>query len=294
MLGVAPWCAAQNTGAAYPFKPVRMLIPFAAGGVIDIAARMVGLALSEDLGQPFSVNNRAGGGSTAGADAVAKSPADGYTLLATSSSRAYHPSRPQPPHDALKGLAAVSLIGVTPGVLVLHPAVPAKSVKELLALMQAKPGQLNFGSGGVGTATHLAFELLQGVAGVSAAHIPYKGSGPALLETAAGQVQMVMASVPAAAGYVNQNRLRALAVSGVRRSPTFPDVPTLAEAGVPGYEYTTWYGLLVSAATSKAIVSKLNQSAVKVLGNASLRAKLLQQGIEVESSTPEQFSARLR
>ena len=292
-LGVAPWCAAQSTDAAYPSKPVRMLIPFAAGGVIDIAARMVGLALSEDLGQPFNVSNRAGSGSAAGAEAVAKSPADGYTLLVTSSSRAHHPSRPKPPHDALKGLAAVSLIGVTPGVLVVHPAVPAKSVKELLALMKAKPGQLNFGSGGVGTSTHRAFELLQDVAGVSAAHIPYKGIGPALLEAAAGQVQLVIASVPAAAGYVNQNRLRALAVSGARRSPTFPDLPTLAEAGVPGYEYITWYGLLVSAATSKAIVSKLNQSAVKVLGNAGLRAKLAQQGIEVEATTPEQFAARL-
>ncbi len=290
---VAPWCAAQSTDSAYPSKPVRMVIPFAPGGVVDITGRLIGLAMSENLGQPFNVNNRAGSGSTAGAEAVAKAPADGYTLLVTSSSRAHHPSRPKPPHDALKDLAAVSLIGVTPGVLVVHPALPAKSVKELLALMKAKPGQLNFGSAGVGTSTHLAFELLQEVAGVSAAHIPYKGIGPALLETAAGQVQLVIASVPAASGYVNQNRLRALAVSGARRSPTFPELPTLAEAGVPGYEYSTWYGLLVSAATSKAIVAKLNQSAVKVLGNAGLRAKLEQQGIEVEASTPEQFAARL-
>lgn len=291
---LTPWCTAQTTESRYPVKPVRMVIPFAAGGVADIVARLVGIALSEEIGQQFTANNRTGGGSAAGTEFVAKAPADGYTLLATSSSTAYNPLRPKPPHDAFNGLAAVSLIGVTPGVLVVHPSVPAKNVKELLALMKAKPGQFNFGSGGVDSSTHRAFEVFQSMAGVSAAHIPYKGIGPALLEAAAGQVQTVIAGIPAAAGYINQNRLRALAVSGARRSPTFPELPTIAEAGVPGYDYTTWFGMLVPAATPKAVISKLNQDVVKVLGAAGLRQKLAQQGVEVESGTPEQFAARLR
>jgi tripartite-type tricarboxylate transporter receptor subunit TctC len=293
-LVLTPWCTAQTTESGYPVKPVRMVIPFAAGGVADIVGRLVGVALSEEIGQQFTVNNRTGGGSAAGTELVAKAPADGYTLLVTSGSPAYDSSRPKPPHDAFKGLAAVSLIGVTPGVLVVHPSVPAKSVKELLALMKAKPGQLNFGSGGVGASTHRAFEVFQSVAGVDATHIPYKGIGPALLEAAAGQVQIVIAGIPAAAGYINQNRLRALAVSGARRSPTFPALPTIAEAGVPGYEYTTWYGMLVPAATAKTVISRLNQSTTKVLGAAGLRQKLAQQGVEVEPGTPEQFSARLK
>jgi tripartite-type tricarboxylate transporter receptor subunit TctC len=293
-LSVAPWCSAQTADPGYPGKPVRIVIPFAAGGVIDIVGRLVSAALSEDLGQPFTANNRAGSGNTEGAQNVAKTPPDGYTLLLTSASYANNVSAPKPPQDTFKSLAAVSLIGVTPGVLVVHPSVAAKNVKELLALMKAKPGQLNFSSGGVGTSTHRAFELFQSMAGVSAAHIPYKGVGPALLDAAAGQVQMLIVSVPAAAGYVTQSRLRALAVSGTRRSPTFPDLPTIAEAGVPGFEYTTWFGLLAPAATSKTVIAKLNQSTVKVLGAAGLREKLAQQGVEVEGGSPEQLSARLR
>lgn len=294
MLCVAPCCTAQTAESRYPVKPVRMVIPVAAGSLVDIVGRLVGAALSEDLGQQFITNNRTSGSSTAGAEFVAKAPADGYTLLVTGSSNAYNRSRPNLPHDTFKGLAGVSLIGVTPGVLVVHPSVPASNVKELLNLMKAKPGQLNFGSGGVGASTHLAFDLFQSMAGVSATHIPYKGIGPALLEAAGGQVQAVIAGIPAAVGYVKQNRLRALAVSGARRSPTFPELPTIAEAGVPGYDYTTWYGMLVSATASKTVISKLNQSTVRVLGTASLREKLTQQGVEVESSTPEQFAARLR
>jgi tripartite-type tricarboxylate transporter receptor subunit TctC len=291
---MAPCCTAQTTDPGYPGKAVRMVIPFAAGGVIDIVGRLVGAALSEELRQPFTANNRAASGNVEGAQYVAKAPADGYTLLLTNASHAYNAATPKPPQDTFKGLAAVSLIGVTPGMLVVHPSVAAKNIKELLALMKAKPGQLNFSSGGVGSSTHRAFELFQSMASVSAAHIPYKGIGPALLDAAAGQVQMVIAGVPAAAGYVTQNRLRALAVTGARRSPAFPEVPTIAEAGVSGYEYITWYGLLLPAATPKAVVAKLNQSTVKVLGTAGLREKLAQQGVEVEAGSPEQLSARLR
>lgn len=160
--------------------------------------------------------------------------------------------------------------------------------------MKAKPGQLNFSSGGVGTSTHRAFELFQSMAGVNAAHIPYKGTGPALLDVAAGQMQLMIANLPTAAGYVSQNRLRVLAVSGARRSHALPNLPTIAEAGVPGFEYITRYGMVAPASTSTAIISKLNQSMVKVLGSAGLREKLAQQGVEVEAGRPEQFSVRLR
>jgi tripartite-type tricarboxylate transporter receptor subunit TctC len=271
-----------------------MVIPFAAGGGPDIVGRLVGARLSEDLGQQFITDNRAGAGGTVGTDIVAKAPADGYTLLVTNNGLAQNPSLyPKLPYDTLKDLVAVSLIGVTTSVLVVHPSVPAKSVKELLALMKAKPGQLNYG-GGVGGSLHLAVALFENMAGVKATLIPYKGAGPALIDTVGGQIQMMIVGIPAVIGHVKGNRLRALAVSGARRSPLLPELPTIAEAGVPGYDYTTWFGMLVPAATSKTIIAKLNQSAVKALGNADLRDKLAQQGVEAESSTPEQFGALVK
>ena len=291
-LTAAPWSTAQTAEPAYPTKPIRMVVPYAGGGGVDIIGRFVGAKLSEDLGQQFIVDNRGGAGGTVGTDIVAKAPADGYTVLVTNSGLAYGESLyPKLPYDTLKDLAAVSLIGVTPSVLVVHPSVPARSLRELLDLMKARHGQLNYGSGGVGGAVHLAFELFQSMAGVKATHVPYKGVGPALIETVGGQVQMMIAGMPAAIGHIKANRLRALAVSGARRSPVMPELPTIGEAGVPGYEYTTWYGMLAPAAAPRIIITKLNQSVVKALGNADLRDKLAQQGVEVESSTPEQFTA---
>jgi tripartite-type tricarboxylate transporter receptor subunit TctC len=215
--------------------------------------------------------------------------------MVTNSSLAYGPSLyPKLPYDTLKDLAAVSLVGVTPSVLVVHPSVPAKSVRELIDLMKAKPGQLNYGSGGVGGSPHLAIELFQSMAGVSATNIPYKGVAPALIDTVSGQVQLMMAGIPGAIGHVKGNRLRALAVSGSKRSPALPDLPTIAEAGLPGYEYTTWYGMLVPAGTPKTMIAKLNQGAARTLGNPELRDKLAQQGVEAESSTPEHFAATVK
>jgi tripartite-type tricarboxylate transporter receptor subunit TctC len=272
-----------------------MVIPYASGGGGDIVGRFVGAKLSEELGQQFIVDNRSGAGGTAGTDIVAKAPADGYTLLETNSSLAYSPSLySKLPYDTLKDLAAVSLIGVTPSVLVVHPSVPARNVNELLALMKAKPGQLNYGSGGVGATNHLAVALFENMAGVKATHIPYKGGGPALIDTVGGQVQIMINPMTGVIGHIKGNRLRALAVSGARRSPMLPELPTIAEAGVPGYDYTIWYGMLAPAATPKTIIAKLNQSVVKALGNADLRDKLAQQGVEVESSTPEQFAAMVK
>lgn len=294
-LAVAPWCSAQTPGSTYPTKPVRMVIPYAAGGGADIAGRFIGAKLTDELRQQFIADNRVGAGSTVGTDIVAKAPADGYTLLVTNSGLAYNATLySKLPYDTLKDFVGVSLIGTTPNVLVVHPSVPVKSVKELLDLMKAKPGQLNFGSGGIGSSAHLAVELFENMAGVKATHIPYKGAGPALIDTVGGQVKMMIATMPAAIGHIKSSRLRALAVSGAKRSPTLPDLPTIAEGGVAGYDYTTWYGMLVSAATPIPIITRLNLATTKVLGSADLREKLAQQGLDAESSTPEQFTTIVR
>jgi tripartite-type tricarboxylate transporter receptor subunit TctC len=286
---------AQTGGPSYPSKPVRMVIPFSPGGGVDLIGRIVGARLSDELGRPVIVDNRVGAGSTVGTDIVAKAPADGYTVLVTNNSLVYNPSLyPKLPYDTVRDLAAVGQIGTTASVLLVHPSVAAKSVRELLDLMKAKPGQLNYGSGGVGGAVHLAFELFQSMAGVKAAHIPYKGVGPALLDAIGGRVQVIIAGVPPAMGYLKANRLRPLAVSTLKRVPILPDLPTISEAGVPGYEYTTWYGMLAPAATPKPIIARLNQSTARILGTADLREKFAQQGVDAEPSAPEQFSAKVR
>jgi tripartite-type tricarboxylate transporter receptor subunit TctC len=287
----SPLAAAQN----YPVKPIRMVIPYSAGGGVDVIGRFIGARLSEQFGQQVIPDNRGGGGGTVGTDIVAKAPTDGYTVLVTNNGLVFSESLySKLPYDTIKDLAAVSLLGTTPSVLVVHPSLPAKTVRELVALMKAKPAQLNYGSGGVGGAVHLAFALFENVAGVKGTHVPYKGVGPALIDTVGGQVHMMMAGAPAALGHIKGNRLRALGVSGMRRAQVLAEVPTIAEAGVPGYEYTTWYGMLVPAASPKSIVASLNQNAVKALSNADLRDKLAQQGVEAETSTPEEFAARVK
>jgi tripartite-type tricarboxylate transporter receptor subunit TctC len=272
-----------------------MVVPFAAGGGVDIIGRIVAARLSEELGQQVIVDNRVGAGSTVGTDIVAKAPSDGYTLLVTNNSIAYNPSLyPRLPYDTLRDLAAVSLLGTTANVLLVHPSVSAKSLRELLDLMKAKPGQLNYASGGVGGSVHLAFELFQTMAGVKATHIPYKGVAPALVDAVGGRVQIMIAGLPPVLGHIRANRLRALAVTTTKRVSSLPDVPTVAESGVPGYEYVTWYPMLLPAAAPKTVVAKLNQSATKVLGTPDLREKFAQQGVDAESSTPEQLTALVK
>jgi tripartite-type tricarboxylate transporter receptor subunit TctC len=288
-------CTAAQGAAAYPAKPIRMVIPYAAGGGVDIIGRIIAAKLTEELGQSVIVDNRTGAGSTIGTEVVAKAPPDGYTLLVTNNSIAYGPSLyPRLPYDTVRDLAPVSLIGTTANVVVVHPSVPAKNVTELLALMKARPGQLNYGSGGVGGAVHLGFELFQSMAGVKATHIAYKGVGPALIDTIAGQVQIMIAGLPPTLGYIKANRLRALAVTTAKRLPSVPTLPTVAESGVPGYEYITWYPMFVPAATPNAIVTKLNQTTSKTLSSSELREKFAQQGIDPESSSPEQLAALLQ
>lgn len=294
MLVFAQPCHAQDANAKYPAKPVRVVIPYAPGGGVDIVGRFIGAKLSDEFKQQFIADNRMGGGGIVGIDIAAKAPADGYTLLMMNSALTYLPALyAKVPYDTLRDLTPITLIGVTPSVLVVNPAVPAKSVKELIALMKAKPGQLNYGAG-VGGTLHLAVALFEDMAGVKGTLIPYKGGGPALIDTVGGQVQMMIVPVVSAIGHIKSNRLRALGVSGARRSPMLPDVPTIADTGVPGYEYVTWYGMLAPAATPRPIIAKLNQAVVKGLATPELRDRFAQQGVEVEPSSPEQFSALLK
>ena len=290
---LAPVCPAQTT--SYPTKPVRMVVPFSAGGGVDIIGRILAARLSEELGHQVVVDNRVGAGSTVGTDIVAKAPRDGHTVLFTNNSIAYNPALyPKLQYDTFRDLASVGLMGTTASVLVVHPSVNAKNVSELVALMKAKPAQFNYGTGGVGGAVHLAFELFQTLAGVKATHIPYKGVGPALVDTVGGRVQLMMAGLPPALSHIKANRLRPLGVSTLKRVPSLPETPTLAESGVPGYEYVTWYAMLAPAAVPKPVIAKLHQASVNALTTADVREKFLQQGVEPESSTPEKFAAMLK
>jgi tripartite-type tricarboxylate transporter receptor subunit TctC len=279
---------------SYPSKPVRVVVPVAPGGGLDIVGRFLGARLTDDFKQQFIVDNRSGAAGIIGTDIVAKAPADGYTLLMQNSALSYMPALySKLPYDVLNDFTGVSLIAATPSVLVVHPSVPAKSVKELIAQMKAHPGQLNYGAF-VGGTLHLAVALFEDMAGVKATLIPYKGGGPALIDTAGGQVQMLIVPIVSSISFVKTNRLRALGTSGGRRAALLPELPTIAEAGVPGYHYTTWYGLLAPAATPKPIIAKLNQGVIKALGSADLRDKFAPLGLEIESGTPGQFSVMLK
>ena len=295
---VAAPALAQTRPAAlgkYPDKPIRFLVPFAPGGTTDIIARAVGQKLAEAIGAQLVVDNRGGAGGTIAAETVARAAGDGYTMMMNHQGMAMNVSiYPKLPFDTLKDLTGVALVGVTPNVMVVNANVPAKSVKEFLALAKAKPGEIPYGSGGVGSSAHLAVELFQNLAGVKVLHVPYKGAGPALADTVGGQVQFMIATMPAAAGHIRGGGLRALGVSGAKRSPAFPDLPTIAEAGVPGYDYTTWYGIIGPATLAKPMVQYWNALTNKAVNEPQMRERLQQLGLEVETTTPEKFNERIR
>ena len=279
----------------YPSKPVRFIIPYAPGGTTDIIARLLGQKLGEELGQQVIVDIRSGAGSMIGTELAAKSPPDGYTLLLNNIGLAFNETLyPKRNYDAVRDLAPISLVGVTPNAFVVHPSMPAKTMKDFLAFAKARPGQLSYASGGIGSSSHLSMELLQSLSGLKFNHVPYKGAGPALIDVAAGNVPFQLNSMPAVMNHVHSGRLRALAVSSAKRSQAVPDLPTIAESGVPGYDYVTWYGVLVPANTPAPIVTRLNGAMQKALGNKDVREKLGQQGVEVESSTPEAFGKIVR
>ena len=299
--GVAAWALLVVAGSlhaqsypAYPIKPVRVVVPVAPGGGIDIVARFVGAKLSDDLKQQFIADNRAGAAGIIGVDIVAKAAPDGYTLLAQNSALSYLPSLyARLPFDVMNHFTGVAHIAATPSVLVLHPSVPAKSVKELLALMKAKPGYLNYGAF-VGGSLHLAVALFEDMAGVKATLVPYKGGGPAQVDAVSGQIQMLIVPIVSSIGNIKSGRLRAHGTSGTKRAPILPDAPTIAEAGVPGYHYTTWYGLFAPAGTPKPVINVLHQSVTKALANTDLRERFAQQGLETEAGSPEQLTAMLK
>jgi tripartite-type tricarboxylate transporter receptor subunit TctC len=292
LLSMLPAVAAAQAG--YPVKPVRLVVGQAPGGATDVVARLVAPKLSEQLGQSVVVENRTGAAGSIGAAFVAKSPPDGYNLLVVSSSYAINPSLyKELPFDPVKDLVPVSLIAEAPFLLVVHPSLPARSVKELVAFAKARPGALNFGSGGNGSSGHLAGEMFKYLAGVDLVHVPYKGAGPALVDVIAGQIHLTFGSVLSSLGHVKTGRLRALAVTGARRSSGAPDLPTMAEAGVKSYQTTTWYGLLAPAGTPAPIVARLSGAMKSAVEAQEVRNKILTDGAEPEGSTPESFQKHL-
>ena len=282
--------AAYSSAQNYPTRPVRLVVPFSPGGGNDIAARFVAQRLTETFGQTAVVDNRAGAGSTLGTDVVAKSAPDGYTLLVTHNAIAINETLyPKLPYDAERDFAQVILIGSTTNTLVVNAKVPVKTTKELIAMAKAKPGTLNYASTGAGGTSHLAMEYFRLSTGTNLVHIPYKGTGPALTDVAGGQVPVMISALPGTIGFIQSKRVIALATTGAKRSAFLPELPTLSESGVPGYEFDTWYGLHAPAKVPKDIIVKLNGAIAKSLGTASVKETLFKQGIEAEPGTPEAF-----
>jgi len=284
--------AAPAFSQTYPAKPVRMIVPFAPGGPLDIHARIVGQKLSEAWGQAVVIENRGGATGTIGADMVAKAPADGYTVLANASAHVIVPAlMAKLPYDPIRDFAPVTVMGSAPLLLVVTPTLPAKNVKELVALGKARPGELAFGSGGAGTSTHLSGELLKSATGVKMTHVPYKGSGAAMLDVVAGHVPMTFSSVTAAVELLKARRVRAIAITSEKRYPQLPDVPTFAESGYKTLTIGSWYGIWLPAKTPEAVVTKFNADAVRVLNLPDVRARFSEMGGEPVGNTPAQFDA---
>ena len=283
---------ASASSVAFPDKPVRFVIGFTPGGPSDILARAVGQKLAERWGQQVVIENRPGAGGNLAAEVVAKSAPDGYTwLLGNNSILATNQSLYKKlPYDPVKDFAPVALVAVQPNILVVHPSLSASSVSELVALAKQNPGKLNYASSGAGAAAHLAGELFKTMAGVDIVHVPYKGAQPALTDLIAGQVQLMFATSASVIPYVKAGRLRALAVTTAQRSPSVPELPTVSEAGLSGFEATTWHGVVVPAATPAPLVQRLNQDLNSVLGEKDLRERLTGLGAEVLTGTPRDFA----
>jgi tripartite-type tricarboxylate transporter receptor subunit TctC len=278
---------------AYPTKPITMVVPFSAGGTTDILARIVGDALRKELGQPILIDNRAGAGGNIGASLAAKAKPDGYTLfMGTVGTHAINASLYKKlPFDPIKDFQPLTRVAMVPNLLVANPARPYKNVKELLAYAKANPGKVTFGSSGNGSSIHLSGELFNNLAKVDMIHVPYKGSAPAVTDLVGGQIDVMFDNMPSAIQHVRNGRLKALAVTTAKRSPELPDVPTIAEAGVPGYEATSWFGLFTVAGTPAAELARLNAALAKVLADPEVKAKMVAQGAEPYSEKPEQFAA---
>jgi tripartite-type tricarboxylate transporter receptor subunit TctC len=286
-------CAGVLDGHAqnYPNKSIRIIVPQSAGGSTDLVARPLAQRLGDALGQTVVVDNRPGAGSVIGTDLVAKAAPDGYTLLAVAASVTMSPSLYKLPFDPLRDLAPISQLSSLPNILVVHPSLPVTSVKELVAFVRQRPSQLNFGSSGMATGTHLSMELLMYMTGVRMVHVPYKGGAPGVNALLAGETQVNFATISTALPHVKSGRLRALAVSTAQRATAAPEVPTIAEAGIKGYDYSSWIGLLAPARTPRPVVSRLNVESVKAIRTPEVRAILAVEGSEPVGNSPDEFSA---
>ena len=296
-LAAALCVLASNVAPAqsFPAKTIRMILPFPPGGPTDLLGRAIAQKLSDQIGHPVIADNRPGAGGNLGLELAAKSPPDGYTIVLSSPLIALGPLLySKLNYDPFKDLAPISQVAVIQNVLLVHPSVPAKTLKELVQLARRSPGKLNYGSGGVGTTTHLAPELLKSLEKINLVHVPYKGSGLALIGLIGGQVDLLIMAVPAASGQIQAGKVRALAVLAAQRSPVIPDVPTTKEAGVDNLEVPIWYGILAAAATPRDIIARLNSELTRALTSADLKERLAGAGIEPKTDTPEQFGNFIR
>jgi putative tricarboxylic transport membrane protein len=286
---------AQPAGG-YPTHPVRIIVPLAPGGNVDIVARSLAQQLSDNMGQQIIVENRPGASSLVGTQLAAKSPPDGYTLLAIANTFAMVPSIvSNPGYDPLRDFAAISLTCLVPQVLVVNPALPVKSVKELIALAKARPGQLTYATSGAGGTGHMATELFSRQVGVKMLHVPYKGNAQAIIDVIGGQVMLMFDQVSTSDPYIKSGKLRPLAVSSLKRSPLFPNLPTIDEAGVPGFEDITFNGLVAPAGTPRELLVRVNQEVAKVVSIPALRNRFIERGVELKASaSPEEFTAYIK
>ena len=284
--------APSASSQAYPVKPIRIIVPYAPGGSTDVLFRIFAPRLTEVLGQQAVIDNRPGAASTIGLDIVAKAPPDGYTVGVANIAYGANPSiYKKMPFDAEKDLAPVGLVSIVPMVLSVHPSIPARSVKEFVALAKAKPGSLAYSSAGNGSANHLATARFAHMAGLNLQHVPYKGGGPAVIAIVSGEVSTLFATIPSAIHHFKKGKLRPLAVSSAKRNAALPELPTVAEAGVPGYEAIEWQGLMVPTGTPREVIMRLNQAFAKVAAMPEVKEKVAALGSDLTPSTPEEFDA---
>ena len=283
-----------SSGQAYPYKPIRIVVGFQAGGGVDMSARTVGQPLSASLGQSVVVDNRPGAAGNIAAGYVAKATPDGYTLLMSNSTIASPTLFTSLPIDVRKDLDPVGLIAIGPSVLVVHPSVPARNVKELIALARAQPNKLIYGSGGIGNVTHLEMEIMNAMVGVQMTHVPYKGSAPSIVALVSGEVQAVFSSIPSALVQIRAGRIRALGVSILKRSSVLPDVPTIDESGVPRFDAASWYAVFAPAGTPKNVVAVLGKEVVRIMNVPDVRERFANDGFEPAGTGPAEFAKFLR
>ena len=287
--------AGAASAQSYPSKPVRVVIPWPPGGSNDVVGRIVTQKVGENLGQQFIVDNRAGAAGSIGADVVAKAPPDGYTLMVHSTSHVGNAHLYKKlPYDTLKDFTGVALLAAQPGALTIHPSLPVKTVKEFIALAKARPGTINYSSSGNGSAPHLSMELLVAMTGIKIVHVPYKGGAPQVTALVSGETQASLATVSTVLVHVQSGRLRALGVSSAKRSATMPDVPTIAEAGVPGYEMSPWIGVFVPTGTPKELIAKLNSEINRALKAPDVSNLLSSNALDALGGTPEEFDVRIK